>query len=44
MLTAYDPFPSAALRVLDQLTGRGGPLTAPTRSGMPRDANKVGDH
>jgi hypothetical protein len=37
MLTAYDPFAAtnAAFRALDQLTGRGGGLTARPLSGMP---------
>src|SRR5690242_15859656 len=45
MLTAYDPFAatSAALRALDQLTGRPG-VTARALSGMPMDAYKVGDN
>src|SRR3712207_7851906 len=44
VLTAYDPFAttSAALRALDQLTGRGG--TARALSGMPMDAYRVGDN
>jgi HSP20 family protein len=45
MLTAYDPFPaSSALRLLDQLTSRGGRLTARPLSGMPMDAYRVGDN
>ncbi|MDQ1663472.1 MAG: hypothetical protein QOJ68_3452, partial [Blastococcus sp.] len=46
MLTAYDPFagPSAALRALDQLTGRSGNMTARALSGMPMDAYRVGDN
>ena len=45
MLTAYDPFPgSAALRALEQLTGRGGQMTARSLSGMPMDAYRVGDN
>jgi HSP20 family protein len=45
MLTAYDPFAatSAALRALDQLTGRSGSMTAQALSGMPMDAYKIGD-
>ena len=45
MLTAYDPFSatSAALRALDQLTGRGGTTTARPLAGMPMDAYRVGD-
>jgi HSP20 family protein len=45
MLTAYDPFAatSAAVRALDQLTGRSG-LTARPLSGMPMDAYRVGDN
>ncbi len=46
MLTAYDPFAAtnAAFRALDQLTGRGGGLTARPLSGMPMDAYRVGDN
>ena len=46
MLTAYDPFAStsAALRALDQLTGRSGNMTARALSGMPMDAYRVGDN
>ena len=47
MLTAYEPFAStsAALRALDQLTGRqGGMTTARALSGMPMDAYRVGDN
>ena len=46
MLTAYDPFTpaSAALRALDQLTGRSGSMTARSLSGMPMDAYRVGDN
>lgn len=46
MLTAYDPFSatSAALRALDQLTGRGGTTTAHNLAGMPMDAYRVGDN
>jgi HSP20 family protein len=46
MLTAYDPFSatSAALRALDQLTGRGGTTTARALAGMPMDAYRVGDN
>ena len=43
MLTAYDPFASAAFRALDQLTGRGA-TTARALSGMPMDAYRVGDN
>ncbi len=45
MLTAYDPFAAtnAALRALDQLTGRAGSSTARPLSGMPMDAYRVGD-
>jgi HSP20 family protein len=45
MLTAYDPLAStsAALRALDQLTGRAGTGTARPLSGMPMDAYRVGD-
>ena len=44
MLTAYDPFASAAFRALDQLTGRSGTTTARALSGMPMDAYRVGDN
>ena len=46
MLTSNDPFAatSAALRALDQLTGRGGTNTARALSGMPMDAYRVGDN
>jgi HSP20 family protein len=46
MLTAYDPFAAtnAALRALDQLTGRGGSMTARPLSGMPMDAYRIGDN
>jgi HSP20 family protein len=46
VLTAYDPFAatSAALRALDQLTGRSGSATARPLSGMPMDAYRVGDN
>ncbi|MCU1605984.1 MAG: Molecular chaperone (Small heat shock protein) [Modestobacter sp.] len=46
MLTAYDPFAttSAALRALDQLTGRAGTTTARALAGMPMDAYRVGDN
>ena len=45
MLSAYDPFSttSAAMRALDQLTGRGGTTTARALAGMPMDAYRVGD-
>jgi HSP20 family protein len=45
MLTSYDPFAatSAALRALDQLTGRSGSSTARALSGMPMDAYRVND-
>ena len=45
MLTAYDPFSAtnAAIRALDQLTGRTG-STARALSGMPMDAYRVGDN
>jgi HSP20 family protein len=44
MLTAYDPFPaSSTVRMLDQLLGRSGSMTARPLSGMPMDAYKVGD-
>ncbi len=46
MLSAYDPFSttSAALRALDQLTGRSGTTTARALAGMPMDAYRVGDN
>ena len=46
MLTAFDPFAStsAALRALEQLTGRSGNMTARQLSGMPMDAYRVGDN
>jgi HSP20 family protein len=46
MLNSYDPFASssAAFRVLDQLTGRGGTTTARPLAGMPMDAYRVGDN
>ena len=46
MLTSNDPFAatSAALRALDQLTGRGGTTTARPLAGMPMDAYRVGDN
>jgi HSP20 family protein len=46
MLSSYDPFAStsAAFRVLDQLTGRGGTTTARPLAGMPMDAYRVGDN
>src|SRR3954462_11975114 len=46
MLTAYDPFATtnAALRALDQLTGRAGSMTARPLSGMPMDAYRIGDN
>jgi HSP20 family protein len=46
MLTAYDPFAAtnAALRALDQLTGRAGSMTARPLSGMPMDAYRIGDN
>ena len=45
MLTAYDPYAatSAAIRALDQLTGRAGSTARPL-SGMPMDAYRVGDN
>ena len=46
MLTSNDPFAatSAALRALDQLTGRSGTTTARPLAGMPMDAYRVGDN
>ncbi len=46
MLSAYDPFStaSAAMRALDQLTGRSGTTTARALAGMPMDAYRVGDN
>src|SRR3954470_18823540 len=46
MLTSSDPFAatSAALRALDQLTGRGGTTTARPLAGVPMDASRVGDN
>jgi HSP20 family protein len=46
MLTSYDPFASAsaAMRALDQLTGRSGTTTAHALAGMPMDAYRVGDN
>ena len=40
MLSACDPFStaSAAMRALDQLTGRSGTTTARALAGMPMDA------
>ena len=46
LLNSYDPFAatSAAMRALDQLTGRGGTTTARPLAGMPMDAYPVRDH
>src|SRR3954462_6680303 len=46
MMLSNDPFAatSAALRALDQLTGRSGPPPAHALAGMPMDAYRVGDN